>query len=263
MTVTFAGPLPDPSLSRLARLKGQTISHLVFTLAILDIWDIFDFTKNLRRGLWLEISTCMSVLMLQCNFIGDGCIFKHPYFNAHTRACLFFHIWCCHSGELTLHQIKNLFHLGSVWLERVEVSLEVRSLAVSHVLNTLRFLGSCCVVSIVTRWEVLRPCHYSHRRSTWLQAWLFGSLPCVDYFALAVDLYPFPFSVFLTEVLWWSCWSARRLRPPTFSQCCYHLHGGTLRPRANHRPFSQPPDANTLQTRVTEDNGALAHEKKT
>lgn len=37
MTGTFAGPLRDPSLPILSHVKAQTISHLVFTLANLDI----------------------------------------------------------------------------------------------------------------------------------------------------------------------------------------------------------------------------------
>lgn len=156
---------------------------------------------------------------------------------------------------------KPVLHLGSVWLEGA--SLKLRSLAVSHVLNTLRLLGSCCacfVISIVTRWEVLRPCHYSHRRSTWLLTWL----PCVEYFALAVDLYPF-LSLSSSQR---SCdipgvGSARRLRRRPFPSAAIVCTGETLRPRANHRPFSQPPDANALQRRVAEDNGAPAREKKT
>lgn len=81
MTVTFAGPLHDPSLPILSHVKAQTISHLVFTLANLDMRYIFDFRRDLRGGLSLEISIRMSDLMLQCVFMGWArCIFK-AYFS--------------------------------------------------------------------------------------------------------------------------------------------------------------------------------------
>lgn len=152
--------------------------------------------------------------------------------------------------------------------------MESRCLAVPHVVNTMRFLESCWasfLVSIVTRSEVCRPCHYSHNRATSC----FGcTLDCFVCWGVWIGCWPLPFCSLSSsqrscEIFW--CWSALRLGPLTFPSAAIICMGEPCdtpppthtRPRANHQPFSEPLKANTLQTWVTEDNDALAHEKKT
>lgn len=55
----------------------------------------------------------------------------------------------------------------------------------------------------------------------------------------------------------------RRLRPLTFPSATHACTGENPETRANCQPFSEPLKTNTLPTRVTEDDHALAHVKKT